>query len=119
MHERLTLTNMAVEAGAKTGLVASDETTRSYLAAQGRADDFRAVAPDPGAAYERSLSFIADELVPMVAAPHTVDNVHPAAELRGTRVDQVLIGTCTNGRLDDLRAAARLLRGRRRATARG
>jgi len=115
MHERLTLTNMAVEAGAKTGLVAGDETTRAYLADQGRADDFRPVAPDPGAVYERSLSFIADELAPMVAAPHTVDNVHPAAELAGTRVDQVLIGTCTNGRLDDLRAAARLLRGRRRA----
>jgi 3-isopropylmalate/(R)-2-methylmalate dehydratase large subunit len=115
MHERLTLTNMAVEAGAKTGLVASDEITRSYLTAQGRADDFRAVAPDPGAAYERSLSFIADELVPMVAVPHTVDNAHPASALAGTRVDQVLIGTCTNGRLEDLRAAARLLRGRRRA----
>jgi len=115
MHERLTLTNMAVEAGAKTGLVASDEITRSYLAAQGRGDDFKEVAPDPGADYERSLSYIADELVPMVAAPHTVDNGHPATELAGTRVDQVLIGTCTNGRLEDLRAAARLLRGRRRA----
>jgi 3-isopropylmalate/(R)-2-methylmalate dehydratase large subunit len=115
MPERLTLTNMAVEAGAKAGLVASDEVTRSFLAAQGREADYRTVAPDPGAAYERSLSYIADELVPVVAAPHTVDNVHPAAELAGTKVDQVLIGTCTNGRLDDLRAAARLLRGRRRA----
>ncbi|MGZ4199749.1 MAG: 3-isopropylmalate dehydratase large subunit [Thermoleophilia bacterium] len=116
MHERLTLANMAVEAGAKAGLVSSDEVTRAFLAAQGREADYRPVAPDPGAAYERSLSYIADELVPVVAAPHTVDNVHPAAELAGTKVDQVLIGTCTNGRLDDLRAAARLLRGRRRAT---
>jgi 3-isopropylmalate/(R)-2-methylmalate dehydratase large subunit len=115
MHERLTLTNMAVEAGAKTGLVASDEVTRAFLAAQGREADWRALAPDPGAAYERSLSFIADELVPVLAAPHTVDNVHPVAELAGTKVDQVLLGTCTNGRLEDLRAAARLLRGRRRA----
>jgi 3-isopropylmalate/(R)-2-methylmalate dehydratase large subunit len=106
---------MAVEAGAKTGLVAADEVTRAFLAAQGRPDDFRAVAPDPGAVYERSLSFIADELVPVVAAPHTVDNVQPAAALAGTRVDQVLLGTCTSGRLGDLRAAARLLRGRRRA----
>ena len=113
MHERLTLTNMAVEAGAKTGLVASDETTRSYLAAQGREGDWRTIAPDPGAVYERSLSYLADELVPVVAAPHTVDNVRPAAALTGTKVDQVLIGTCTNGRLEDLRAAARVLRGRR------
>ena len=115
MHERLTLTNMAVEAGAKTGLVGSDETTRSYLAAQGREGDWRPIAPDPGAVYERSLSYLADELVPVVAAPHTVDNVHPASTLAGTKVDQVLIGTCTNGRLEDLRAAARVLRGRRRA----
>ena len=115
MHERLTLANMAVEAGAKTGLVGSDETTRSYLAAQGREGDWRAIAPDPGAVYERSLSYLADELVPVVAAPHTVDNVHPASALAGTRVDQVLIGTCTNGRLEDLRAAARVLRGRHRA----
>jgi 3-isopropylmalate/(R)-2-methylmalate dehydratase large subunit len=115
MHERLTLTNMAVEAGAKTGLVASDEVTRAFLAAQGRPGDYRALAPDPGATYECSLSYAADELVPMVAAPHTVDNVASAAALAGTRVDQVLIGTCTNGRLDDLRAAARLLRCRRRA----
>jgi 3-isopropylmalate/(R)-2-methylmalate dehydratase large subunit len=115
MHERLTLANMAVEAGAKTGLVGSDETTRSYLAAQGREGDWRPIAPDPGAVYERSLSYLADELVPVVAAPHTVDNVHPASALAGTRVDQVLIGTCTNGRLEDLRAAARVLRGRHRA----
>jgi 3-isopropylmalate/(R)-2-methylmalate dehydratase large subunit len=115
MHERLTLTNMAVEAGAKTGLVGSDETTRSYLAAQGREGDWRPIAPDPGAVYERSLSYLADELVPVVAAPHTVDNVHPASTLAGTKVDQVLIGTCTNGRLEDLRAAAHVLRGRRRA----
>ncbi len=115
MHERLTLSNMAVEAGAKAGLVASDGVTRSFLADRGRAADWRAVEPDADAVYERSLSFIADEIVPVLAAPHTVDNVHPASELAGTRVDQVLIGTCTNGRLDDLRAAARLLRGRRRA----
>jgi 3-isopropylmalate/(R)-2-methylmalate dehydratase large subunit len=115
MHERFTLTNMAVEAGAKTGLVASDETTHSYLAAQGREAHWRAIGPDPGAVYERSLSYLADELVPVVAAPHTVDNVRPAVAAAGTKVDQVLIGTCTNGRLDDLRAAARVLRGRHRA----
>jgi len=115
MHERLTLSNMAVEAGAKAGLVASDATTKSFLASLGREADWRPVEPDPGATYEREIRLLADELVPVVAAPHTVDHVHPAAELAGTKVHQVLIGTCTNGRLEDLRAAARLLRGRRRA----
>jgi 3-isopropylmalate/(R)-2-methylmalate dehydratase large subunit len=116
VHERLTLANMAVEAGAKTGLVASDGRTREYLAAQGREADWRPLAPDAGAAYERRLTYEAGAIVPMVAAPHTVDNGLPASEAGGRRVDQVLIGTCTNGRLEDLRAAAGLLRGRRRAS---
>jgi 3-isopropylmalate/(R)-2-methylmalate dehydratase large subunit len=115
MHARLTLANMAVEAGAKAGLFASDEVTRAFLAEQGREADWRALTPDPGAAYARRLSFAARAIVPMVAAPHTVDNARPAAELAGTPIDEVFIGTCTNGRLEDLRAAAALLRGRRRA----
>jgi len=115
MPGRLTLSNMAVEAGAKAGPIASDETTRAYLAEQGREADWRPLAPDPGAAYERVVEMDAAALVPTVARPHTVDNTAPAAALAGIRVDQVLIGTCTNGRLDDLRAAARILRGRRRA----
>ena len=115
MHERLTLSNMAVEAGAKAGLVASDATTKAYLSALGREADWRPLAPDDGATYERVVALDAGELAPVVAAPHTVDNVHPVTELAGTRLDQVLIGTCTNGRLEDLRAAAGLLRGRRRA----
>ncbi len=115
MYERLTLSNMAVEAGAKAGLVASDATTKAYLSALGREADWRPLAPDDGATYERVVALDAGELAPVVAAPHTVDNVHPVTELAGTRLDQVLIGTCTNGRLEDLRAAAGLLRGRRRA----
>ena len=115
MAGRLTLSNMAVEAGAKAGLIASDETTRAFLAGQGREDDWRPLAPDPGAAYERVVPFDAAAVVPTVACPHTVDNVAPAAALGEVRVDQVLIGTCTNGRLEDLRAAAGVLRGRRRA----
>jgi 3-isopropylmalate/(R)-2-methylmalate dehydratase large subunit len=112
---RLTLANMAVEAGAKAGLVASDETTRAYLAGRGRASDWRPLAPDDDAVYERVEAFDAGAVEPVLAAPHTVDNVHPVVDLAGVRVDQVLIGTCTNGRLEDLRAAAELLRGRRRA----
>jgi len=115
MPGRLTLSNMAVEAGAKAGLMPSDETTREFLAEQGRADAWRPLAPDAGATYERVVTIAATAIVPTVARPHTVDNTAPAADLKGTKVDQVLIGTCTNGRLADLRAAARLLRGRRRA----
>ncbi len=115
MPGRLTLANMAVEAGAKAGLVASDETTRAYLRDRGREAGWQPLVPDEGASYERVEAFDAGGVVPLVAAPHTVDNVHPARELAATRVDQVLIGTCTNGRLEDLRAAAELLRGRRRA----
>ena len=117
MAGRLTLSNMAVEAGAKAGLIASDETTRAFLAGQGREADWRPLAPDPGASYERVVPFAAAAAVPMVSRPHAVDNVAPAAELADVRVDQVLIGTCTNGRLEDLRAAADVLRGRRRAPA--
>jgi len=115
MPGRLTLSNMAVEAGAKAGLMPSDETTREFLAEQGRADAWRPLAPDAGATYERVVTIAAAAIVPTVARPHAVDNTAPAADLKGTKVDQVLIGTCTNGRLADLRAAARLLRGRRRA----
>jgi 3-isopropylmalate/(R)-2-methylmalate dehydratase large subunit len=115
MAGRLTLANMAVEAGAKAGLIASDETTRAFLAGQGREADWRPLAADPGAAYARLAPFDAAAVVPTVACPHTVDNVAPAGSLGDVRVDQVLIGTCTNGRLEDLRAAADVLRGRRRA----
>jgi 3-isopropylmalate/(R)-2-methylmalate dehydratase large subunit len=115
MAGRLTLSNMAVEAGAKAGLIASDQTTRAFLAARGREEAWRPLAPDDGAAYERTLTIDLGDVVPTVARPHTVDNTASAASLAGTRVDQVLIGTCTNGRLEDLRAAAELLRGRHRA----
>lgn len=115
MPGRLTLSNMAVEAGAKAGLMPSDAATRVFLAEMGREEAWRPLAADLGATYERVVPIDAGALVPMVARPHTVDNVVPAADLKGTKVDQVLIGTCTNGRLEDLRVAARLLRGRRRA----
>ena len=115
MPGRLTLSNMAVEAGAKCGLMPSDEATREFLAALGREADWRPLAPDPGAVYERVVPLDAAALVPTVARPHTVDNTATAAELGDVEVDQVLIGTCTNGRLADLRSAARILKGRRRS----
>lgn len=116
MSGRLTLCNMAVEAGAKAGLMPSDEATRAFLADLGREDAWRPLAADVGASYERVVEIDLGTVAPVVAQPHTVDNVVPAADLAGVKVDQVLIGTCTNGRLEDLRSAARLLRGRRRAS---
>jgi 3-isopropylmalate/(R)-2-methylmalate dehydratase large subunit len=114
MSERFTLANMAVEAGAKVGLIASDETTRRYLEERGRGDKFRELKPDPDAAYERIIEIDVSKLEPTVSKPHRVDNVALASELQGTKVDQVFIGTCTNGRLDDLAIAAAILKGQRR-----
>ncbi len=114
MPERFTLSNMAVEAGAKTGLFAADEKTRAYLEERGRGSDFREIAPDEGAEYARTVAIDAGALEPMVSAPHTVDNTATAAEAAGRKVDQVYIGTCTNGRIEDLRLAASVLRGKKR-----
>jgi homoaconitase/3-isopropylmalate dehydratase large subunit len=108
---RMTLCNMAAEMGAKNAYVAPDETTRAFL--EGRAQrPYEEVFPDGGAAYGRALSYDVAGLGPQVARPHAVDNVVPVGEAAGARVDQVLIGTCTNGRVDDLVVAANILRNR-------
>ena len=112
MSERLTLANMAVEAGAKVGLLSPDEITRGYLEAQGRGASFRPLNPDPDAVYERVIEIDAPALEPIVSKPHTVDNTSLAKELDSIEIQQVFIGTCTNGRLDDLEVAARILEGR-------
>jgi 3-isopropylmalate/(R)-2-methylmalate dehydratase large subunit len=114
MAERLVLANMSVEAGAKAGLAASDATTQKYLAEHRRGDKYREIKPDAGAKYESVLEIDSPKLEPMVAAPHTVDNVKPVKELAGTKVQQVFIGSCTNGRLEDLAVAAAILRGKTR-----
>ncbi len=112
MAERFTLTNMAVETGAKAGLIGADEVTHLYLEAQGRADDFRPVAADPDAQYEKTIEVNVSELQPQVSFPHQVDNTRRVSETAGIKVDQVFIGTCTNGRLEDLRVVANILEGR-------
>jgi len=114
ISQRLTVTNMVVEAGAKVGLFPSDEMTRNYLSARGRADDYRLLIPDEDAMYEQTISIDITKLEPTVAQPHSVDNVSPAKEIKGIPIHQVFIGTCTNGRLEDLAVAAQILRGKRR-----
>ena len=114
MSQRLTIANMAVEAGAKVGLFPSDEVTQGFLTAQGRSDSYRPLYPDADAHYERVISLNIAELEPMVSLPHTVDNVSPVSKAKGIRIQQVFIGTCTNGRLEDLAIAASILQGKRR-----
>lgn len=114
ISERLSIANMAVEAGAKVGLFPSDETTRAYLKGQGRGDQYQPLAPDKDARYECSIDIDVTRLEPMIAKPHTVDNVAPVRDLKGTEIHQVFIGTCTNGRLDDLAIAAGILKGKKR-----
>jgi 3-isopropylmalate/(R)-2-methylmalate dehydratase large subunit len=114
MAERFTIANMAVEAGAKTGLFPTDETTQTYLESRGRGASFRALSPDPDATYEQAITIDASSLEPTVSKPHSVDNIALARELAGIKIAQVFIGTCTNGRLDDLAVAAAILNGKRR-----
>ncbi len=114
ISERLTVANMAVEAGAKVGLFLSDEVTRGYLAAQGRADAYKSLAPDADAVYERTVNIDASGLEPTVSRPHSVDNTAAASGLKGTVIHQVFIGTCTNGRLEDLEAASAILKGKKK-----
>lgn len=113
MSDRLTIANMAVEAGAKAGLFPSDTITQNFLKLQGRADEYISLQPDTGAVYERVINIDVSKLEPMVAKPHTVDNVAPATVLKDIRINQALIGTCTNGRLEDMKDAASMLNGRK------
>ncbi len=114
MSERLTIANMVVEAGAKVGLFPADSVTQSYLQKQGRGEQYVALAPDTDAGYESTIEIDAAQLEPTVAKPHAVDNISLARELKGVRVDQVFIGACTNGRLDDIGIVASILNGKRR-----
>lgn len=113
VEERLTMSNMAVECGAKAGIFESDENTRKFLAELGRESDFREVNADENAEYEKEIYMDVSSLAPMVSKPHNVDNVAEVEEVEGTEVNQVYIGTCTNGRLSDLEIAAKILKGRK------
>lgn len=114
MSERFVLSNMAVEAGAKVGLIESDEITRAYLEERGRNDKFREISADEDAIYERIIEIDVSKLEPTISFPHTVDNIRTISKVGEVKVDQVFIGTCTNGRIEDLRIAAQILKGRKR-----
>ena len=113
MSERFTLANMAVEAGAKCGLFVADEKTREFLKSRGREDKFVSIKPDSDAVYERIIKINAEDVPHTVSCPHTVDNTKPVEELKDVKVDQVFVGTCTNGRIEDLRVVADILRGKK------
>ena len=110
--DRATITNMGAELGATTSIFPSDEITRRFLAAQGRECDWREILPDPDAEYDEVIEIDLAKLEPMIAKPHSPDNVVKASEIAGTKVDQVAIGSCTNSSLRDLMVVAGALRGR-------
>jgi 3-isopropylmalate/(R)-2-methylmalate dehydratase large subunit len=111
---RLVLCNMSVEAGATAGIVPADKETARYLRKEaGVKNAIEFIQPDRNAKYERVIQVDVSKLDPQVACPHTVDNVKPIRQVLGTRIHQVVIGSCTNGRLDDLEMAARILKGRK------
>ncbi len=112
MAHRFTMANMAVEAGAKNGIFEPDEITRTYM--EGRSERPGIfLCSDPGATYDREIRVRVDDMEPQVALPHSPDHVKPISEVDSVPLDQVFLGSCTNGRLEDLREAACLLDGRK------
>ncbi len=113
MADRFTICNMAIEAGAKNGIFPVDEKTEAYLKERVTDRSWQAVTADSDAVYAREITLELDKLVPVVSYPHLPENTHPAAEGHDIKIDQVVVGSCTNGRLEDLAQAAEVLRGRK------
>jgi len=113
MSGRLVLSNMSVEAGATAGIIPGDAETARYLREAGVSDNITPVLPDSDAKYCSVLEINANDFEPQIACPHTVDNVKPISEVKGIKVDQIVIGSCTNGRIDDLEIAAGILKGKK------
>ncbi len=116
IDDRFTISNMAVEAGAKTGLFPADQVTEAYLAERGRKKCFQEIKADADAAYVQTIDMDCSKLEPMVSKPHTVDNTVPVDQLDRISIDQVFLGSCTNGRLGDLALAAEILKGKKVAS---
>ena len=112
MEDRLCVCNMAIEAGAKNGIFPVDEVTRAYLNGRSQRTPVYYEA-DPDAEYEKTIEIDLDKLEPTVSYPHLPENTHPASEGKDIRIDQVVIGSCTNGRISDMRDAAEVLKGRK------
>jgi len=110
MSDRFSMANMAIEAGAKAGLFEADEKTRQYVRARGR-DDGLYLQSDPDAVYSAVYEIDVSNFEPFVAVPFLPENVKPVSELNGLEINQAVIGMCTNGNLEDLRAAAEILKG--------
>lgn len=112
MDDRFTMANMAIEAGAKNGIFPVDEKTLAYI--EGRLKrSYKNYQSDPGAEYAKEYEFDVSRLEPQVALPHLPENVRPLSEVTGVYIDQVVIGSCTNGRIKDLREAAEILKGKK------
>jgi len=109
---RMTMSNMAIEAGGKVGLFVADAKTLDFAAKAGRTGDVP-LAADPGATYERTVTIDATGMEVQIACPHLPENVKPVSEVAGLRIDQAVIGSCTNGRIEDLRQAAAILKGKK------
>lgn len=116
MSDRLTMCNMAIEAGGKSGIISPDETTVQYIEARAQGRPYTLYESDPDAEYIETVEIDCEGLEPMVAFPHLPSNVKPVSQAKGIRIDQAFIGSCTNGRIEDLRAAAEILRGKRVAS---
>jgi homoaconitate hydratase family protein len=113
IEDRFTIANMGIEAGAKIAVFPADSVTEEYLSSIGvDRSAYEPVWADPDAAYVRELTYDMAAIVPVVALPHKVDNVKPVSEVEGLEIHQALLGTCTNGRVSDLRAAAAILKGK-------
>ena len=110
--ERATITNMGAELGATTSIFPSDEVTRAFLEAQGRGADYVPLASDPDAQYDKIIDIDLSALEPLIACPHSPDNVVPVRQIAGTKVDQVCIGSCTNSSLLDMLKVAAILKGK-------
>lgn len=114
MSGRLTISNMSVEAGATAGIIPADDETIRYLREEaGVTGEITPVLPDNDAHYCQIVEIDASQIVPQIACPNTVDNVKPITEVEGTRIDQVIVGSCTNGRLEDIKIAADIVRGKK------
>lgn len=112
MAERFTMSNMAIEAGGKAGLINPDETTLEYV--KNRASrEFKVFCSDPDASYEEVIEFDCSKIEPQVAFPHLPSNCHPISEVGNIKIDQAVIGSCTNGRIEDLELAAKVLSGKK------